>query len=80
MLETNEKTQSQQRNGRNKKKLELKSTITKILKLNESSQQNRRGREMINELEVEQYKLSNLNKRKNGLKKNERSLIPCGVS
>lgn len=69
MLETNEKTQSQQRNGRNKKKLELKSTITKILKLNESSQQNRRGREMINELEVEQYKLSNLNKRKNGLKK-----------
>lgn len=69
MLETNEKTQSQQRNGRNKKKLELKSTITKILKLNESSQQNRRGREMINELEVEQYKLSNLNERKNGLKK-----------
>lgn len=69
MLETNEKTESQQRNGRNKKNLELKSTITKILKLNESSQQNRRGREMINELEVEQYKLSNLNKRKNGLKK-----------
>lgn len=55
--------------GEIKKKLELKSTITKILKLNESSQQNRRGREMINELEVEQYKLSNLNKRKNGLKK-----------